>query len=75
LDCHPGDIRAGSVGNPGAWAEHNREADDRHSGEEDRDNAPEREFAPHASAVNDLIGVERHGRSFHVKPRIGDAPL
>ena len=29
-------------------------------GDQDRQGAPERELAPHAAAIDDMVGIERH---------------
>ena len=37
-----------------------RDAGDGAHDQQDRGNTPECEFAPHAAAIDDLIGIERH---------------
>jgi hypothetical protein len=43
------------------------DGDDRHHRDEDREHAPERELTPHAAAIDDQVGIERHRTS----PRFG----
>ena len=47
--------------------EHDARADHGDDGDEHRHDTPERQLAPHAAAIDDEIGIERHGADF---PRI-----
>ena len=62
FDVDPGDRPAGAAGERAAMAgEHDARADHGDDGDEHRHDAPERQLAPHAAAIDDEIGIERHG--------------
>ncbi len=60
FDVHPRDPPAGA-GDGAAIAERQARADHRDDDNEYRHDAPECQLAPHAAAIDDEIGIERHG--------------
>src|SRR6185437_5877653 len=59
-DVDAGDLPAADLGEA-VTPERPGHRDDRHDRHRDRGDAPERELAPHAAAIDDEIGIERHG--------------
>ena len=56
------DTRDVGAGKSGAIVEICRRADDDNGNEDDGKHAPESKLAPHAAAVDDQVGIKRHGR-------------
>ena len=55
-------LAAGAAGQGAVTAsEHDARADHGDDGDQHGQDAPERQLAPHAAAIDDEIGIERHG--------------
>src|SRR6185295_5226626 len=59
-DGDPRDLRAAGPGEA-TGPESNRRHDNRHDRNKDGENPPEGELAPHPAAIDDMVGIERHG--------------
>ena len=64
-DADAGDRRAGPAGQDAQAARAKRSAGRQHGADRKqcRAGAPEGQLAPHPAAIDDVIGIERHGRT------------
>jgi hypothetical protein len=72
LDGDPRDVAA-AAGQLGAGSQQRRTGYRHDDGEQDGKNPPERELAPHSPAVDDDVGIERHGRAPSTTPGTDDS--